>query len=306
MTRYADLSSSGPETTMFVIVGIVIVFGSVIGGYLMHHGNLLVLNQPSEFLIIGGAAFGTLFIANPIHLVVTIFKNGLGVFKGSPYTKAYYMENLRMLNDLFAYARKNGMAKLEGDIDEPTKSPVFQKYPKFLKDHAALAFCCDTIRMSISGGIAPHELDQIMELDIEVQEKEGHEPVAALTSVADSLPGLGIVAAVLGVVITMGALGGPPEEIGMKVAAALVGTFLGILLCYGLVGPLAANLAKQEEAKMVYLQFLRAGILAFIKGLAPALAVESARRMIPMHIRPGFSEVEKSLKGGGAATAKAA
>lgn len=290
---------------MFVIVGIVIVFGSVIGGYLMHHGNLLVLNQPSEFVIIGGAAFGTIFIANPMPLVITIFKSSLSVFKGSPYNQAYYMENLRMLNELFVYARKHGMAKLEGDIDEPAKSPVFQKYPKFLKDHAALAFACDTIRMSISGGIAPHELDQIMEMDIEVQEKEGHEPVAALTTVADSLPGLGIVAAVLGVVITMGALGGPPEEIGMKVAAALVGTFLGILLCYGLVGPIAQNLAKQEEAKMAYLQFIRAGILAFVKGLAPALAVESARRMIPMHIRPSFAEVEKSMKGG-AAAAKAA
>jgi chemotaxis protein MotA len=291
---------------MFVIIGIVIVFGSVIGGYLMHHGNLLVLNQPSEFVIIGGAAFGTLFIANPMHLVISIFKSSVAVLKGSPYNQAYYMENLRMLNDLFVYARKNGMAKLEGDIDQPEKSPVFQKYPKFLKDHAALAFCCDTIRMSISGGVAPHELDQIMEMDIEVQEKEGHEPVSALTTVADSLPGLGIVAAVLGVVITMGALGGPPEEIGMKVAAALVGTFLGILLCYGLVGPLAQNMAKQEEAKVMYLQFIRAAILAFVKGLAPALAVESARRMIPGHFRPSFAEVEKTLKGGGAAAAKAA
>jgi chemotaxis protein MotA len=211
-----------------------------------------------------------------------------------------------MLNEIFVYSRKNGMAKLEADIDEPEKSPLLSKYPAFLADHHALPFFCDTLRMSISGGVPPIELDQLMDLDIEIQHHEHSVPVAALTTVADSLPGLGIVAAVLGVVITMGALGGPPEEIGHKVAAALVGTFLGILLCYGFFGPLASNMAKEGEAQSQYLNFLRLGLLAFVKGMAPSLSVEFARRAIPPHLRPGFKETETTIKGGAAAATKAA
>jgi len=218
---------------MFSIIGIVVVIGAVIGGYLMEKGNLMVLLQPAELVIIGGAAIGTLLIANPLPVVIKIVTGILGILSGSKFTKAYYLETLRMLLELFNFARKSGMAKLEGDVEDPSKSEVFKKYPKFLKDHHALDFVCDTIRMSLSGTIAPFELDQMMELDIEVHHHQATVPISALITVADALPGLGIVAAVLGVVITMGALGGPPEEIGHKVAAALVGTFLGILLCYG-------------------------------------------------------------------------
>jgi len=285
---------------MFVIIGIVIVIGGIIGGYLMEHGKLMVLFQPAELVIIGGAALGTVFIANPMHIIIAMVKGLLGALKGTRYTKKFYLEQLKMLNDIFVYARKNGMAKLEGDLDDPTKSQVFTKYPAFLKDHAALPFFCDTVRMAISGGVVPMELDTMMELDVEIQQHEGTEPISALSSTADALPGLGIVAAVLGVVITMGALGGPPEEIGHKVAAALVGTFLGILMCYGFFGPLAANMSKENEAQAHYLQFLRMGILAFVKGTAPSLAVEFARRAIPMHMRPSFKETESSIKGGGA------
>lgn len=291
---------------MFVIIGFVIVLGAIVGGYLLEHGNLRVLLQPAELVIIGGAAFGTIFIANPMHTVIRMFKGALGTLKASKYTKAFYLEQLKLLNDIFVYSRKNGMAKLETDLDEPTKSPVFQKYPKFLADHHALDFFCDTVRMAISGGVGHLELDQLMELDIEVQHHEGNEPIAALTTVADSLPGLGIVAAVLGVVITMGALGGPPEEIGHKVAAALVGTFLGILLCYGFFGPLASNMGKQNEAHGQYMNVLRQAILAYIKGTAPSLAVEFARRAIPTHLRPSFREAEVAIKGGTASAAKAA
>ncbi|MGC4053696.1 MAG: flagellar motor stator protein MotA [Paludibaculum sp.] len=229
---------------MFVLIGIAIVIGAIVGGYLMEHGKLLVLMQPAELVIIGGAALGTIFVGNPMHTIIGMAKSILGALKGSPFTKPFYLEQLRMLNDIFVYARKNGMAKLESDLDEPEKSAIFTKYPGFLKNHHALDFFCDTVRMSISGGVGPFELDQLMELDMEVQHHEGSEPAAALTTVADALPGLGIVAAVLGVVITMGALGGPPEEIGHKVAAALVGTFLGILMCYGFLGPLASNISK--------------------------------------------------------------
>jgi chemotaxis protein MotA len=284
---------------MFAILGIVVVFGAVIGGYLLEHGNLHVLFQPAELVIIGGAALGTLFIANPLKTILALLKGLTGVLGGSKFNKAFYLETLKLLNDLFLSARKNGLAKLEADVEEPEKSQVFSKYPKFLKDHHAVHFVCDTLRMSITGGVGNFELDQMMEADIEVHHHEASEPVSALTAVADSLPGLGIVAAVLGVVITMGAIGGPPEEIGHKVAAALVGTFLGILLCYGLFGPLASNMSKLNEAESQYYQVLRQGLISFVKGCAPILALEFARRSIPHHVRPTFKEMEGAVKGGG-------
>jgi chemotaxis protein MotA len=285
---------------MFVIIGIVIVFGAVIGGYLLEHGVLKVLLQPAELVIIGGAAFGTIFIANPMSTIIQLFKGMIGTLKGSRFNKGFYLETLKMLNEIFQSARKNGMSKLESDVEEPEKSQIFNKYPKFLKDKHAVHFVCDTLRMAITGGVGNFELDQMMEVDIEVHHHEASEPVHALTTVADSLPGLGIVAAVLGVVITMGSIGGPPEEVGHKVAAALVGTFLGILLCYGLFGPLASNMTKMNEAEMQYFQVLRLGVISFIKGCAPILAVEFARRSIPAHLRPSFQDMEKAVKGGGA------
>ncbi len=291
---------------MFAIIGILVVFGAVVGGYLMEHGKLMVLMQPAELVIIGGAALGTLLIANPLSIVMKILKGIAGAFGGSRYTKAFYLENLKMLSELFQYARKHGMAKLENDVEEPAKSAVFQKYPKFLKDHHALHFTCDTLRMSLSGVVGPFELDQMMELDMEVHHHEASAPVAALTSVADALPGLGIVAAVLGVVITMGALGGPPEEIGHKVAAALVGTFLGILLCYGLFGPLAANMSKANDAESQYYNFLRVVLIAFAKGIAPILSVEFGRRSIPSDVRPSFKDMEKACKSATSAPSSAA
>jgi chemotaxis protein MotA len=208
-----------------------------------------------------------------------------------------------MLYELFSYARKMGTAKLEEDVDQPAKSPVFSKYPKFLKAHHAVHFLCDTLRTAVSGGVDPMDIDQIMETDLEVHHREAHEPVAALSTMADALPGLGIVAAVLGVVITMGALGGPKEEIGHRVAAALVGTFLGILLCYGLFGPLASAMNKQSESEGFYFGFLRMAALAFVKGLSPIMAVEMARRAIPTSVRPTFQEMEGACRGGGAAAA---
>jgi chemotaxis protein MotA len=286
---------------MFAIIGILVVLGAVIGGYLMEHGKLLVLVQPAELVIIGGAAVGTLLIANPLPTVIKIAKGILAVLSGSRFTQAFYLESLKMLSELFQYARKNGLAKLEEDVENPDKSQIFAKYPKIVKDHHILAFLCDTLRTSLSGVVPPLELDQMMETDLEVHHHEASAPVTALTTVADALPGLGIVAAVLGVVITMGALGGPPEEIGHKVAAALVGTFLGILLCYGFFGPLAGNMTKMNDAEAQYYNFLRVGLLSFSKGLAPLLAVEFARRSIPADLRPSFKELETACKPGGGA-----
>ena len=281
---------------MFAIIGIVVVFGAIVAGYLMEHGNLMVLVQPAELLIIGGAAIGTILIANPLAIIIRIGKGAIGVFKPGIFSKDYYLEHLKMLNELFQYARKHGAAKLETDVEEPQKSAVFSKYPRFLGNHHALHFVCDTLRMYITGGVGSFEHDQMMELDMEVHHLDANAPVAALTTVADSLPGLGIVAAVLGVVITMGALGGPPEEIGHKVAAALVGTFLGILLCYGLFGPIAANMGKANEAEAHFYHCLRVAVAAFVRGSAPILSVEFARRTIPAEVRPTFQEMEQFCK----------
>lgn len=290
---------------MFAIIGIIVVFGAVIGGYLMEHGNLHVLLQPAELLIIGGAAIGTVLIANPLHILKKIAGGVIGAFKGSPFTKTRYLSSLKMMYDLLNKARREGLMALENDVEDPSKSPVFSKNPEFLKDHHVRDFVCDTLRMAVSGSEA-FDLDQLMELDMEIHHHNASEPITSLSTMADSLPGLGIVAAVLGVVITMQALGGPPEEIGHKVAAALVGTFLGILLCYGLVGPLAANMAKTADEEHAFLQVMRVLIVSFLKGTAPIMAVEVARRAIPGHVRPSFQELEQTCRGGGAAAPEAA
>lgn len=291
---------------MFAIIGIVLVIAAIVGGYLMEHGQLLVLVQPAELLIILGASIGTILVANPAATIKKLLAGIAGVFGGDSRDKAFYLENLKMLYELFTFARRNGLPKLEADMDAPEKSAVFSKYPKFLKDHHAVHFLCDTLRMFITGGVEPFELDQLMELDMEVHHQEAHDPVTALSSTADALPGLGIVAAVLGVVITMGALGGPPEEIGKKVAAALVGTFLGILMCYGFFGPIAARMSRNIDAETRYYNVLRAGILAFVKGSAPIMAVEFARRGVPARVRPAFQELEAMVRGGKAGEKQAA
>src|SRR6266702_3840277 len=277
---------------MFVIIGIVIVIGAILCGYLMEHGNLRVLRQPAELVIIGGAALGTVLIGNPLYILKKIAAGLLGVFGSSKFGKAQYLESLKMLYELFSRARKEGLMALETDSDNPEQSPVFSKYPKFLKDHHALPFVCDTIRMAAGGGIEPFDVDQMIENDMETHHHDATQPVAALATMADALPGLGIVAAVLGVVITMGALGGPPEEIGHKVAAALVGTFLGILLCYGFLGPIAANMMKATEEEHAYYMVMRVIIVSFMKGSPPTIAVEFVRRSIPGNVRPSFQEVE--------------
>jgi chemotaxis protein MotA len=287
---------------MFAIIGIVIVFGSVLGGYLMEHGNVKVLVQPAELVVIGGAAIGTVLIANPLHILKQIVGGVVGVFGGSKFTKQRYLESLKMMYELLNKARREGLMALEADVEDPGKSPILSKYPVFLKDHHVRDYFCDTMRMAVTG-VEAFDLDQLLDLDMEVHHHGASLPIASLSSMADSLPGLGIVAAVLGVVITMGALGGPPEEIGHKVAAALVGTFLGILLCYGLVGPLAASMQKIAEDEGAYLHVLRVVMVSFLKGTAPIMAVEFARRAIPGHVRPSFVEVEKYCKGGGAAAA---
>lgn len=265
----------------------------------MSHGKFPVLWQPAELIVIFGAAIGSMLVANPIANILALVKGILGVLKGSPYTKNHYLDTLKALMEVFSYGRKNGLQKLETDIENPKQSQLFSQHKVFTSNHHALDFVCDTIRTSIAGGIGHFEIEQSMEADIDIMKHELEQPIGALKEMADSLPSMGIVAAVLGVVITMGSLGGPSEEIGEHFAAALVGTFLGILFCYGIFGPLASNIQKINNGEIEYMHVLRAGVGAFIKGAAPILAVEMARRSIPSHVRPSFKDMEQKVKGGG-------
>lgn len=290
---------------MFAIIGIVVVFGCILAGYLMEHGNIRVLIQPAELLIIGGAAIGTVLVANPLHIIKKIAAGVSDVFRGSKFGKQTYIDALKMMYDLLNKARKDGLMSLEADVEEPDKSAIFSKNATFSNNHHIRDFVCDSLRMAITG-VDAFDLDQMLDVDLEVHHRDATQPTSALSTMADSLPGLGIVAAVLGVVITMGALGGPPEEIGRKVAAALVGTFLGILLCYGLVGPLAANMTKAAEEEQAFLYVMRVLMVSFLKGTAPIMAVEVARRAVPGHLRPSFKELEQACRNAGPGVAAAA
>ena len=281
---------------MYAIVGILLVFGAVVGGFLMEKGQIAVLVQPAELLIIAGGAAGTLLVANPAHILKGILAGVLGAIKGKGISKERYLNTLRMMYQFLNKVRKEGLLSVENDVEKPEASALFKGFPDFLADHHARDFVCDTLRTAITGGVEPFDMDQMMELDMEVHHQCATQPVNALSTTADALPGLGIVAAVLGVVITMGALGGPPEEIGRKVAAALVGTFLGILLCYGVAGPLSGNMAKSADEHNSYLHVLRVLLLSFLKGSAPMIAIEMGRRAIPAHVRPTFDEMEKRCK----------
>lgn len=290
---------------MFVLIGIAVVFGAVIGGFLMEHGQLMVLVQPAEYVIILGAALGTVLIGNPPAVLKSMLHGLLSILKGDPYTKAQYTNAMVAMYEIFQFIRKNGLAKLEADIEAPAESQLFSTHPWMLKDAYILSFVCDTFRMTMTGHVQPFELDQMLDHDLEVHHHELSVPAHSLQTVSDALPGLGIVAAVLGVVITMGSLGGPPEEIGHKVAAALVGTFLGILFCYGVLAPIASRIEKSNDSRLEFLRALKAALVASVKGSAPILAVEHARRVIPPHVRPTFVELEAACKGAGA-TAKQA
>lgn len=281
---------------MITIVGILVVTGAIISGYLWEGGSMAALFQPAELVIIGGAAFGALLIANPPRTIKDLFVQILRVTKSGP-TKKDYVDLLVMLYELLTLARKDGLVALEAHVETPAKSAIIKKYPSFLSNHHAVSFMSDTMRLIISGaGVESHDLDSLMDVDLETHHEESSKPSRVLAITADALPGLGIVAAVLGIVITMQAIDGPPEEIGHKVAAALVGTFLGVLLSYGFVQPLAANLAAKSTERGRYFVALKQVLLAFHKGCLPAIAVEFARRSIFSDVRPGYAELEKACR----------
>ncbi|MFQ6008457.1 MAG: flagellar motor stator protein MotA [Candidatus Zixiibacteriota bacterium] len=278
---------------MLIFVGIIVVLGGVLTGFVLEGGQLLALNQPLELLIIGGAATGALLISSPLPVLRGLISQVKGVIGGS-FTKKDYLDLLVMMSEIFNVARKDGLIGLENHIEHPHDSEIFKRYPKFLKNHHAVKFFVDTIRVIISGSVQPHDLEDLMDGDIAALHEEESRSADALASTADALPGLGIVAAVLGVVITMSSIDGPPEEIGHKVAAALVGTFLGVLGSYGFVGPLAASLKHRLNDNRQYLNCMKHALLSFHKGVAGAIAVEFARRTLYAEVRPDFTELEKA------------
>lgn len=282
---------------MLAMVGMGVVVIAVLGGYLIEGGSFWVLMQVAEFMIIGGAAAGALLISAPPKLLKKILHKVLASFKGSKLGKETYLQLLKMMFELFQTGQKEGVLALESHIEHPDKSSIFSKYPEFLKDNYLLSFLTDTVRLVLIGGISPHEIEAIMDTDIETSHQQGTKPGMILQKIGDSMPGLGIVAAVLGIVITMQAIGGPAEEVGRKVAAALVGTFLGVLISYGFIQPLATNLdlTHEEEARM--LEVVKAGLTAFAKGFNPIVAVEFGRRSIFDDHRPTFQEMEEAVKG---------
>jgi len=277
---------------MLLIVGALVVIGSVVGGYLMEGGKILLLSQPAEFLIICGSGIGSLLISTPPTVVAKLAKQIQALFSPG-VTRADYTDLLSMMYQLFRVMQQTGVMALEPHFENPAESAILSKYPTFMKRHTSLAFLGDSVKVIIVGGMSPHDLEALMDEDLEVHHADHARPAATLNRLGDALPGLGIVAAVLGIVITMGAIDGPPSEIGEKVGAALVGTFLGILLSYGFVQPLAASLEQRAADESRYEQCIKAGVLAAFKGFPPAIAVEFARRVLPDEVRPTFEETEK-------------
>ena len=277
---------------MLVIAGAVIVVISVLGGFLFEGGEILVLIQPAELIIIGGAALGSMLIATTPSTLKAMGAQ-IGGLLGAGLSKDDFADLLVMLYKLFRQIQQGGVMSIESHMEKPAESAIFGKHPKFLGRHQSLDFLADSMKVIIVGGINAHDLESLMEEDLKVHHDAELKPSAMLTKVGDAMPGLGIVAAVLGIVITMGAIDGPPSEIGEHVGAALVGTFLGILLSYGFLQPLSAAMEARVGDSGKYEECIRAGIIAVYKGLPPAIAIEFARRVLPHEVRPTFDETEK-------------
>ncbi len=282
---------------MFAIIGAFIVLGTVIGGYLMEHGNLHVLFQPAEVVIIFGAAIGGFVIASPMKVIKAVISGIFNILSGKAYSKADYMEVLMLMSEIFSKIRKEGLVSIEADVDNPHESKIFSNYPKFLKNHHAVDLVADTLRTVMTTSIAPHELESLLDTELDAHHEELMIPSKSVANVAESLPGLGIVAAVLGVVITMGKINEPPEVLGHSIGAALVGTFMGVLMCYGFVGPASKNLEYIANEEKEYLNVLKVALVAFVGGAAPQIAVEFGRRVIPGNVKPTFVEVEEAIRG---------
>jgi len=281
---------------VIILVGVLIVIGSVAGGFMMEGGQFGTLMHLSELIIIGGAAIGATIIMAPKRILLDLFKGIFHALKGTPFSRKSYEELFMTLYELFLLGRRNGLIALEEHLITPKSSSIFQRYPRLLSNHEALEFLCSSLRPVIDGRVKPDQLRQLLDTDIGRMVEECEAPISVLVKAADSMPGFGIVAAVLGIVITMASIAGPIEQIGIKVAAALVGTFLGIFLGYGFLSPLSVNMEFNVVARLAYFRCISSSVVSFAAGMAPGMAVEVARRTLGEELRPGAEELETMLK----------
>jgi chemotaxis protein MotA len=283
---------------VFAIIGTVVVIGSVFGGFMMGGSSLLLLWHPLEIVVIIGAALGAFLISNPLKVVKESFAGALGLVKGPRYGKQEYIQLLKLVYDILVMSRKEGVLALERHIEDPEKSEVFKKYPVVLGDHHMMEFITDCLRLITGGNLDPHELESLLEYELETHHKEAAEPSHAVQKVADALPGFGIVAAVLGIVSTMAAIdGASTSEIGHKVGAALVGTFLGILVAYGFVGPISTAMEHKAHEEAKAFEVVKMALVASVRGYPPPVAVEFARKLLFSGVRPNFKDLEQELRG---------
>lgn len=281
---------------MNIIIGIIVVFVCVLGGFVLHGGNIMALWSPVEIMVICGAAFGAMVIGNPLSVTIGVIKSGGALLTPSKFNKVFYLELLTLMYDILNKTRREGLMAIEGDIEEPDTSPIFGNYPSIIKDHHIVEFMCDYLRLMVAGNMAPHELESLMEQEIDGHHQEASVVPGAIQTAADGLPGFGIVAAVLGVIITMAKIGGPPAEIGASVAAALVGTFLGILFAYGFIGPFATYLNGKVRDEARSYECVKAILVSSMSGVPPQVAVEFGRKVLFHSVRPSFKELEEQYR----------
>ncbi|RUL74005.1 flagellar motor stator protein MotA [Dyella choica] len=281
---------------MLVLIGSLVVMACVLGGFLLSHGQILALWQPNELMIIGGGAIGAFLSANPLKIVKGVGQNLIALFKGPKYRKQDYVDLLSLLYDIFGVMRKQGLLGLESHIEDPQSSSIFSAYPRLVKEHHLIEFITDCLRLMVGGNMNPHELEQLLEVELETHHHEAEAPAMAVMKMADALPGFGIVAAVLGIVNTMSQLGGDTSQIGEHIAGALVGTFLGILLCYGFIGPLGAAMESRVQEDGKAFECVKVALLASLRGYNPKVSVEFARKTLSPQARPNFQDFEDHLK----------
>jgi chemotaxis protein MotA len=281
---------------VFVLVGYAVILGAVFGGFAMAGGHLGSLLQPVELLMIFGSAAGAFLVANPSKVIKSTLKALPSLLRGSRYSKSLYMETLALLFEILAKVRKEGLMSIEGDVETPEQSPIFSKYPMVTSDHHVVEFLTDYLRLMVGGNLNAFEIENLMDNELETHHEEGSVPIHAIEKMGDALPAFGIVAAVMGVVHTMESVGIPPAELGKLIAAALVGTFLGILLAYGFVGPLATLLQHKLDESTKMLQCIKVTLLASLNGYAPQVAVEFGRKVLCSTERPTFMELEEDVK----------
>jgi chemotaxis protein MotA len=284
---------------MFVLIGYVVSLGCIFGAYILHEGNMAVIIHafPLEMMAIAGGAIGAFIVNNQTKTLKSVTKVLPSIFKGSKFTKARYMDLLALLYDILQKTRKEGLMSIEKDVEDPHNSPLFQKYADVGSDHHVTEFVTDYLRMMVSGNLNAHEIETLMDNEIDTHHQEGHTPCAAIARLAGALPAFGIVAAVLGVVNTMGSVGQPPAVLGGMIGSALVGTFLGILLAYGVVEPIGGLLEQKLEEDTKQLQCIKTVLLASMQGYAPQIAIEFGRKVLYSTERPSFGELESHVKG---------